>query len=98
MTDEPGSRWRCGVTVRAGGREYWLDLAVEEVKLAVEVDGWTVHSGGEAFGSDRERQNHLVRAGWTVLRYTPRQIRDHPERVRAEIRAVEARLTRARRA
>lgn len=96
LTDEPGSRWRCGVAVRVHGRECWVDLAVEDIKLAVEVDGWTVHSRSDAFGSDRERQNLLVRAGWTLLRYTPRQIRDHPARVRAEIRAVQAQLTAAR--
>lgn len=94
LTDEPGSRWRCGVTVLVSGRKCWVDLGVEEIRLAVEVDGWTVHSRSDAFGSDRERQNLLVRAGWTVLRYTPRQIRDDPERVRAEIRTVQAQLTR----
>lgn len=97
LTDRAGSRWRCGLTVAAHGRECWIDLAVEEIELAVEVDGWTVHSRSDAFGSDRERQNQLVRAGWTVLRYTPLQIRDHPDRVLAEIRAVENRLTLARR-
>lgn len=80
------------------GRKCCLDLAIEEIKLAIEVDGWTVHSRSDAFGSDRERQNELVRAGWTVLRYTPQQIRGNLERVRAEIRAVEAQSTLARRA
>lgn len=98
LTDQRGSRWRCGVTVWVHGRKCCLDLAIEEIKLAVEVDGWTVHSRSDAFGSDRERQNELVRAGWTVLRYTPQQIRGNLERVRAEILAVEAQSTLARRA
>jgi len=73
LTDRADSRRRCRVPVATNGRECWIDLAVEEIKLAVEVDGWTVHSRSDAFGSDRERQNQLVRAGWTVLRYAPQQ-------------------------
>lgn len=78
--------------VRAGGRECWLDLAVEEIRLVVEVDGWTVHSRGEAYHSDRVRQNALIRAGWTVLRYTPRQVCDDLQGVVGEIRTMEAKL------
>ncbi len=43
-------RWTAGLRVQLGpAEEYWLDLAVEELKLCVEVDGWTVHSRAEAF-------------------------------------------------
>jgi very-short-patch-repair endonuclease len=92
LTQVLGSRWRCGMRVRAGGRECWLDLAVEEIRLVVEVDGWTVHSRGEAYHSDRVRQNALIRAGWTVLRYTPRQVCDDLQGVVGEIRTMEAKL------
>lgn len=43
--------------------------------------------------TDRDRQNVLVAAGWTVLRYTPRHLRDDLPGVVAEIVAVQARLT-----
>ena len=79
--------------VWAAGRKCWLDLAVEEMKLGVEADGWTVHSRGEAFHTDRERQNALTKAGWIVLRYTPRQLRHDMAGVIAEIRSVEAKLS-----
>lgn len=92
LTRASDSRWRCGLWVWAAGRECWLDLAVEDIRLAVEVDGWTVHSRGEAYHDDRRRGNMLVKAGWTVLRYTPRQLRDDMPRVIAEIRSVEAQL------
>lgn len=92
LTQVAGSHWRCGLWVWATGRECWLDLAVKEIKLAVEADGWKVHSQGDAFHTDRARQNALTRAGWTVLRYTPRQLREDMAGVIAEIRGMEAKL------
>ncbi|WP_111765059.1 DUF559 domain-containing protein [Nakamurella deserti] len=83
---------RAGVHVRIGGRRCWLDFAVEELQLAVEVDGVSAHSDPAVFHRDRERQNLLVRAGWTVLRYTPLQLRRDMSRVIAEIRATLATL------
>jgi very-short-patch-repair endonuclease len=97
LTQATDARWRCGVSLRLGARSCCLDLAIEEIKLAVEVDGWTVHSPGEAFHRDRKRQNCMVAAGWTVLRYTPRQLRDDMAALITEIRAVEAQLIAARR-
>jgi len=70
-------RWTAGLRIHVGpAQEHWLDLVIENLKLCVEVDGWTVHSRAEAFHTDRARQNALTLAGWTVLRYTPRQLRD----------------------
>lgn len=77
-----------GVTITIQGRHYWLDFAVEAVKLAIEIDGFAAHTRHAVFENDRTRQNALIRAGWTVLRYTPRQIRDSLSAVVAEIRAV----------
>ena len=51
-------------------RVYFLDLAYPQVKLAIEVDGFEYHRGRGVFDRDRSRQNDLVRAGWTVLRFT----------------------------
>lgn len=41
--------WRAGVRVRVGDRNCWVDLAVRRLRLAVEVDGWKVHSRSDAF-------------------------------------------------
>lgn len=79
---------RAGVTVTIQGRHYWLDFAVEAVKLAIEIDGFAAHMRHTVFENDRSRQNALIRADWTVLRYTARQIRDSLPAVIAEIRAV----------
>lgn len=47
-----------------------VDLAFPEVRLAVEYDGRAVHERLDVFVRDRQRQNDLVAAGWTVLRFT----------------------------
>jgi very-short-patch-repair endonuclease len=56
--------------VRIGDRTYKIDLAYPELKIAIEVDGFGPHGTRVAFDDDRRRQNDLVAAGWTVLRFT----------------------------
>ncbi len=56
--------------VFVSGRTYYLDLAYPGSKLDIEVDGFEFHRGRGAFDADRIRQNDLVAAGWTVLRFT----------------------------
>lgn len=67
------------------GTRYRLDYAWPAARLAVEVDGYEDHSGLEAFGYDRRRQNVLVLAGWTVLRFTWADVRDRPGSVATQI-------------
>ncbi len=83
---------KAGVHVVADGVACWLDFAVAELKLAIEVDGYLAHSSPEAFRKDRHRQNALVRDGWTVLRFTAQQIRDDIDAVISEIRATIRRI------
>lgn len=47
-----------------------VDLAWPTYRLAVEADGAEVHTGTAALRSDLRRQNLLVAAGWTPLRFT----------------------------
>ena len=79
---------KAGITVRVNGRPFWLDFAVEDLQIAVEVDGFAPHSDPGVFRRDRERQNALVLGGWTVLRFTPWQIRCELPKVIASIRAA----------
>jgi very-short-patch-repair endonuclease len=67
---------------------YELDLAFLDHRVAVEVDGWAWHSDVAAFRNDRQRQNSLVLAGWTVLRFTWHDLTERPGSVVAEIRAA----------
>lgn len=76
----------------ADGR--WLarvDLAVPAARLAVEYDGRDAHLTGGAFVRERRRQNALLAAGWTVLRYTAADLRSQPYAVVAEVRRALAR-------
>jgi len=84
--------------LRDGGVDGWvlghpalgfvLDLAFPAAMVAVEVDGWAWHSGVQEFRADRRRQNALVLAGWTVLRFSWHDLMRRPGAVVAEIRAA----------
>ena len=56
--------------VTVGTHTYYVDIAYPEQLVAIEVDGFEFHRGRTSFDQDRRRQNDLVRAGWTVLRFT----------------------------
>jgi len=63
-----------------------VDFAWLLERLIVEIDGYAHHNGRGAFERDRRRQNDIVLAGWTVLRFTPTQLRDQPAAVAAAVR------------
>ncbi|MFF4877221.1 DUF559 domain-containing protein [Micromonospora sp. NPDC000668] len=46
------------------------DLGWRGPRIIAEADGRDVHGSPEAAFADRRRQNRLVNAGWTVLRFT----------------------------
>jgi very-short-patch-repair endonuclease len=71
--------------VRIGTKRYFIDWAYPEWRIAIELDGFESHSTRAAFESDRVRQNDLVLAGWTLLRFTPRQIEGDPASVVATL-------------
>ena len=55
------------------------DIVFRAARLVVEIDGWAFHSDHERFQRDRTRQNRLVAAGWTVLRFTWSDLHDRPD-------------------
>lgn len=61
-----------------------VDLVFHRPRLAVDCGGGVWHNG-------------LVRAGWTVLRYSPAEVLEHPDDVLAELLAVRDQLLSARR-
>ena len=61
------------------------DLAWPQRKVLVEFDG-DVHRQRDVFVRDLRRQNRLVAAGWTVLRFTSADVLGRPDEVLAEIR------------
>jgi hypothetical protein len=68
--------------------EYWIDVAFVARRLAVEVDGWAWHSNVDRFTYDRRRQNALILAGWTVLRFTWHDLTSRPQTVIVQIKAA----------
>ena len=64
-----------------------LDLADEELKLAVEIDGYRYHGSRDAQRRDRTRDRRTRVFGWTILRY---DAVDALERLPALVREVSA--------
>lgn len=88
--------WSGNVTVRGPGWRYCLDVAFEADLLAAEIDGREHHNSRAAFEADHRRQNRLVLAGWTVLRFTPGLIDVDPDGVVATVKETLCRLRRER--
>jgi very-short-patch-repair endonuclease len=57
-------------------------------RLVVEVDGIGTHGTPVAFQADRAMDAELTAAGWRVLRFTARQLRDEPILVASQIARV----------
>ena len=72
--------------VHVDGEEFRLDVAYPAAMLFIEGDGFGVHGTRTAFEDDRRRQNLLVLAGWSPLRFTWRQLRQDPATVGAHVR------------
>ncbi|MFP3901569.1 MAG: endonuclease domain-containing protein, partial [Acidimicrobiia bacterium] len=70
--------------VTIGGHAYRTDLCYPEARVAIEPDG-SIHLRRDVWQSDHERQNALVLAGWTILRFTWGDYRRHPERIVREV-------------
>jgi very-short-patch-repair endonuclease len=65
-----------------------VDLALPELRIAIEYDGREVHDRPDVFVRDRRRQNDLVAAGWTVLRFSAADLRSPDLIVNAVSRVV----------
>jgi very-short-patch-repair endonuclease len=62
-----------------------VDFLWRAQRLVVETDSFAYHRGSVAFEDDHERDLDLRAAGFTVLRFTERQLEEEPERVVADI-------------
>ena len=87
---EPARRWR-------------FDWSCYRLKLAIEVEGVTrfgKHLGGhqsaKGYAENCDKYNRAVEVGWTMLRYTPEQIKAKPVQIVEQILATIARLERER--
>jgi very-short-patch-repair endonuclease len=73
------------VNVRIG--PYEVDFLWRAERLVVEVDGWKYHSDRRAFETDRARDRELARRGFTILRFTDRELSTQPNVVVTSLRA-----------
>ena len=74
--------------VQLPGGTFYLDLAWPDRMVAVECDGWESHSSPSALMYDLDRQNQLVLAGWTILRFSWRKVVDEPDQVVGHVAAA----------
>jgi very-short-patch-repair endonuclease len=71
------------------GRTVIADAALPDARIVLEVDGRRYHdAASDRFEDDRLRQNALIVAGWRVLRFTWRELNDHPDRVLRRIQQL----------
>ena len=91
MLDRNGvTGWVANASITVGAASYAPDVRFRAVPVACEVDGYEHHSSRKSFTRDRLRQNALVLAGWTVLRFSWDMLADEQaviEAVRAAVRA-----------
>lgn len=80
---------RPAVNARVEGLE--VDVLWSRRRLIVELDGYAYHAGRAAFEHDRERDQRLALAGYTVVRITYRQLREKPETIVHRLRRLLAR-------
>ena len=82
-------RW---ITFDDGGPAIRADFLWPAERLVVEADGGAAHMTRRAFEDDRRRDQRLAAAGYTVVRFTWRQLSDDPDNVRRVVRQLLARL------
>jgi putative AbiEi antitoxin of type IV toxin-antitoxin system len=66
---------------RSGAFVCRADFAYPERSVLIELDSEQFHMDPSAFRADREKQNRAQQLGWTVYRFTWRQIADDPSAV-----------------
>jgi very-short-patch-repair endonuclease/predicted transcriptional regulator of viral defense system len=65
-----------------------IDFAYPDYRIAIELDGLGDHFSAEAFRNDRRRQNEIVLAGFTILRFTWEDVNDRWPDVLRTLRAA----------
>lgn len=73
-------------------KEYILDGAFPAIKLGVEADGEVWHNNNNKIQSDRQRDINLSRQGWTILRFTDKEIQRQPQDVAMVIKQAMQKL------
>lgn len=67
---------------------YRVDFLLKDARLVVELDGHQYHSTKEQLEKDAIRQRYLSRAGYTVIRFTGREIHRDAKACVSELRNI----------
>lgn len=67
---------------------YRVDFILRDARLIIELDGHAYHSTPEQLEKDAIRQRYLTRAGYTVIRFTSREINRSPKACVEEVRTI----------
>jgi predicted transcriptional regulator of viral defense system len=70
------------------GGGFEVDFAWPDRRLAIETDSPTFHGTHRALENDPRRDRALMLAGWRVARFTDRDLKERPEAVIRELRAM----------
>ena len=74
--------------VRVRGKVRRMDFLMRGTRVVIEADGYAYHSGFDTFEDERRRRRQLVRGGFIVLPWTWTAVRDEPDELIDELRAV----------
>jgi very-short-patch-repair endonuclease len=84
-------RPRLNATLALRGRFLEIDCLWERRRVALELDGRSVHGTARNFETDRQRDRVLVAEGWRTMRVTWWQLRDEGDAIASDLRrALEA--------
>ena len=86
-----GTQWIPQLRVTVDGQNYFPDLADPTIRLALEYDGKVKYDQRDALYREKLREDALRSAGWTVIRFSARDLRD-PHAIIMRIRATIRRL------
>jgi very-short-patch-repair endonuclease len=67
---------------------YRVDFILRDARLIIELDGHAYHSSPEQLEKDAIRQRYLTRAGYTVIRFTGREINRDSKSCVDEVRTI----------
>ena len=59
--------------------DYQLDAAIPMLKIGLEADGGIWHNNPEKIAKDKRRDSELATQGWVILRFTDKELKDHPQ-------------------
>ena len=65
-----------------------VDFILKDARLIIELDGHEYHSTKEQLEKDAIRQRYLSRSGYTVIRFTGREINSSPAACVADVRTI----------